>query len=131
MCQVSDRFFAAIHSLTGDGTVKQRLVVAYLDHLEAIRTDDLPESIRPRFELLRKAMSAVPPTEKETVVQVSVRKMSQTDAMRFTGSIVAMFAELVRVKTTGERLNAGESPQPSGFSRPASEHRVPTFLAHP
>jgi hypothetical protein len=34
--------------------------------------------------------------------------MSQADAARYVRSILAMFAELVRVKSTGERLATGE-----------------------
>ena len=37
MCQISDRFFSAVRTLSGDGPIKQRLVSAYQEHLE-----DLP-----------------------------------------------------------------------------------------
>ena len=74
-------------------------------------------------------MNAVPPTEKETAVQVSVRKMSQAEAGRFTRSILAMFAELVRVKSTGERLNSGDGAKAPAFNRLDASVRVPSFLA--
>jgi hypothetical protein len=137
MCQVADRFFAAVRTLTSDEPVKQRLVAAYVDHLAAVSSDDLPEAIRPRFELLRQAMQSQPASEKETAVQVSVRKMSQADAGRYTRSILAMFAELVRVKATGERLATGEP----GVRQPTATRitprslgpdvRLPSFLARP
>jgi hypothetical protein len=109
--------------------VKQRLICAYVDHLESLAEDDVPEAIRPRFEALRKAMNAVPSTEKETAVQVSVRKMSQSDAGRFSRSILAMFADLVRVKGTGERLNSGDGVKAPAYNRLDAGMRVPSFLA--
>lgn len=129
MCHVADKFYAAVRTLTADGPVKQRLICAYVDHLESLAEDDVPEAIRPRFEALRKAMNAVPPTEKETAVQVSVRKMSLGEAGRFTRSILAMFGELVRVKATGERLNSGEGAKAPAFNRLDAGIRVPSFLA--
>lgn len=129
MCHVTDKFYAAVRTLTTDGPVKQRLICAYVDHLEALAEDDVPEAIQPRFEALRQAMTAVPPTEKETAVQVSVRKMSQAEAGRFSRSILAIFAELVRVRSTGERLNNGTGAKAPAFNRLDTSVRVPTFLA--
>jgi hypothetical protein len=129
MCQVTDKFYAAVRTLTTDGTVKQRLVSAYVDHLEALAEDDIPAAIAPRFEALRLAMTAVPPTEKETAVQVSVRKMSQAEAARHTRAILALFADLVRVKSTGERLNSGAVAKAPAFNRLDANLRVPSFLA--
>jgi len=129
MQHVADRFYAAVRTLAADGPAKQRLISAYVDHLESLGEDDVPEAIRPRFESLRGAMNAVPPTEKETAVQVSVRKMAPAEAARYTRSILAMFGELVRVKGTGERLNSGEGAKAPAFSRLDTGVRVPDFLA--
>jgi hypothetical protein len=130
MTPVADRFFAAIRTLTGDGPVKQRLIDAYVQHLECLPGQDLPEIIRPRFEALRTALNAATPTEKETSVQVSVRKMSQADAARLVRSILAMFSELVRVNATGERLEGATTRRPPTL-RPVVDGgiRVPAFLA--
>ena len=129
MRPVPDRFFAAVRALTVDEPAKQRLITAYVDHLETLHPEDIPESIRPRFESLRKAMNSVPPSERETAVQVSVRKMAPADAARYTLSIIMMFAELVRVKNSGERLNSSDAHKTGGFARTGSNIRVPTFLA--
>ena len=129
MRPVPDRFFAAVRALTADEPAKQRLITAYVDHLETLHADDVPESIRPRFESLRKAMNSVAPTERETAVQVSVRKMSPADAARYTLSILMMFAELVRVKNSGERLNSSDAHKTGGFARAGNNIPVPTFLA--
>jgi hypothetical protein len=129
MCHVADKFYAAVRTLTTDAPVKQRLICAYVEHLEALAEEDVPQAIQPRFEALRKAMTAVPPTEKETAVQVSVRKMSQAEAGRFSRSILAIFAELVRVKSTGERLESGGVARTPAFNRVDTNTRVPGLLA--
>jgi hypothetical protein len=129
MCHVADKFYAAVRTLTTDAPVKQRLICAYVEHLEALAEEDVPQAIQPRFEALRKAMTAVPPTEKETAVQVSVRKMSQAEAGRFSRSILAIFAELVRVKSTGERLESGGVARTPAFNRVDTSTRVPGLLA--
>jgi len=129
MCHVADKFYAAVRTLTADAPAKQRLINAYVDHLEALADDDVPQAVQPRFEALRQAMTAVPPTEKETAVQVSVRKMSQAEAGRLSRSILAIFAELVRVKSTGERLESGGVTKAPVFNRVDANLRVPSFLA--
>lgn len=131
MTHAADSFFAAVRTLAGDGPLKQRLISAYVDHLEALAVADVPPSIQSRFEALREAMEAVPPTERETSVQVSVRKMSPADAGLLVRSIIAMFGEQVRVKETGDRLGStgrkAEALAPK-FEIPHAP-RVPTFLA--
>jgi hypothetical protein len=134
MCNVADAFFAAVRTLASDAPLKQRLVVAWVDSLSAVEADDLPEAIRPRFELLRAAVTSAGATDKESAVEVSVRKMSPADASRYANGILAMFAELVRVKATGERLETRQGVRYSGgrrFMRATLPARVqlPAFLA--
>ena len=131
MSHVADCFYAAVRTLAGEGPVKQRLVNAYVDHLEALAVADVPPSIQSRFEALREAMEAVPPTERETSVQVSVRKMSSADAGLLVRSIIAMLGEQVRVKGSGERLCSGNRKIDACVPQleVARQARVPTFLA--
>lgn len=105
MCQLSDNFYSAVRALAGDGSVKDRLATAYTQNLEMLAEEAIPETIRPRFEELRKAMHSIEPMTTESPVTASVRKMAPTEASRHAASIVAMFSELVRVKDTGERLH--------------------------
>ena len=105
MCQFSDKFYAAVRTLSGDGPIKQRLATAYSDNLGLISDDEIPAIIRPRFELLRRQMHATKPMGQESSIVASVRKMSAADAAGCSSLIVAMFSELVRVKATGERLH--------------------------
>jgi hypothetical protein len=112
MCQISDRFFSAVRTLTGDGPIKQRLVSAYKEHLEDLHEDQVPDSIRPKFDSLRQALTAVGPANGESAVHASVRKMSPVDAQRFATSILLMLSELVRVKGSGERLSFAKVNRP-------------------
>lgn len=104
MCQFSNKFLAAVRTLAADGPIKQRLIAAYTENLALLTEDDIPESIRARFELLRQKLHSVKPLSTESTIVASVRKMSVNDASRCATSIVIMFSELVRVKSTGERL---------------------------
>jgi hypothetical protein len=104
MCQISDRFFSAVRTLTGDGPVKQRLLAAYEEYLQDLRDDQLPEAISQKFISLRQALNAVRPANGESPVHASVRKMAPVDAQRYATSILLMLGELVRVKGSGERV---------------------------
>jgi len=112
MCQISDRFYSAVRTLISDGPIKQRLVTAYHEHLEGLKEDQVPDSIRPKFESLRQALTAVGPSNGESAVHASVRKMSPVDAQRYATSILLMLGELVRVKGSGERLSFVKTSPP-------------------
>ena len=129
MCHVADKFYAAVRALTFDGPVKQRLTSAYVDHLAALAEQDVPPAVQPRFKALRQAMNAVPSRDKEAAVHVSVRKMSQAEALRLSRSILAIFTELVRVAGTGERLDGSGIALAPAFKRIDTGIPVPTFLA--
>lgn len=120
MCQVSDRFFSAVRVLTGDGPVKQRLLSAYKEHLDNLREDEVPESIRQKFESLRQALHAVQGIRGENPVDASVRKMSPADAQRYVTSILLMLSELVRVKGSNERLAFAKPGRPAPEPTPAT-----------
>ena len=104
MNQLYDNLYSAVRALAGEGPVKARLASAYEENLEILSGEDIPASIRPRFERLHQAMHAVKPTNVESPVTASVRKMSSADATRHANQIVAMFNELTRVKTTDKRV---------------------------
>ncbi len=113
MCQISDRFFSAVRTLNSDAPMKQRLVAAYQEHLEDLREEQVPDSIRQKFISLRQALTAVRPANGESTVHASVRKMSPGDAQRYATSILLMLSELVRVKGSGERLSFVKAGRPT------------------
>lgn len=113
MCQISDRLFSAARTLIGDGPIKQRLVAGWLEYLEPLREEEIPEPIRPKFLSLRQALTTVAPTNGESAVQASVRKMSPLDAQRYATSILLMIAEMVRIRGSGERIAFVRNEQPA------------------
>jgi len=105
MNQHSNKFFAAVRTLAGNGPIKKRLTAAYGDNLVHLPVEELPESIQPRFESLRRTMLSVKPTGDESPVLATVRKMSATDAKRCANHIVAMYSELEQAKNSSKRLD--------------------------
>ena len=49
MSDLDERFEAAVFALVGEGSVKDRLVTAYLKHLDDLESDELPQGLRKRF----------------------------------------------------------------------------------
>jgi len=111
MYNFSDQFYAAVRTLSGAGTIKNRLISAYDDNLVHLQAEELPEIIRTRFEELRRTMLSVKPLGKESPVLATVRKMSTVEANRCANQIVTMFNELKQATDSGERRdkrNAGK-----------------------
>ena len=99
-----DRLRAAVTVLVGDGHIKQRLVRAYQNHIEAIRDDELPAELRTEFEALRAAMHRVAPLNGEGPVRASVRKMSVEDASDCAISVLTMYGAAMRL--AGDRQDS-------------------------
>jgi hypothetical protein len=125
MCQFTDRFYSAVRTLAGDGPVKQRLLTAYKDNLEALPADGVPDSIRHHLDALRQAMTAAKPVGQECAIVATVRKMSPAQASGLAVDIVAMFSELVRARSTGERIGIAKPREKTDAVVPA----VPSHLA--
>jgi len=117
---------ARFRTLTGEGPIKQRLASAYKDHLEELREEEIPDSIRQKFLSLRQAITSVPPANGESAVQASVRKMSAVDAQRYATSVLLMLSEMVRVKNSGERIAFSKLNRP--VVETAAEGQVPGVI---
>ena len=114
-----DQFHAAVSVLAGNGRVKQRLMKAYEDHLADIEADDLPIAVKQEFADIKTLMYRVAPLKGESPACASVRKMSPEDASQCACQVVALYAELSRMRDDSPAvmpLSDGESP------------RVPPFL---
>jgi hypothetical protein len=104
MFSISNKFYAAVRALAGSDPLKKRLISAYSENLEPLPKVDVPESIRPQFGSLWRAMHSAKPVSTESRVIASVRKMSTAEADSCASIIVTMFSELVSDKATGEPL---------------------------
>ena len=90
-----ERFEAAVFTLVREGSVKDRLVTAYLKHLDDLESDELPQGLRKRFEDLHAALHAVTPIGREPCVRATIRKMSKLQAGNHAKTIVSLYADLV------------------------------------
>ncbi|MCU0975696.1 MAG: hypothetical protein MUC71_05200 [Steroidobacteraceae bacterium] len=91
--------------LAGPCPVKQRLVVAFSRYLAELDSADLPRSVRPEFEALRRDMTSVAPLRGETPVIATVRKMSNEEAGRNAQRIVRLLGALSDEETATRPRN--------------------------
>jgi hypothetical protein len=89
-------FHAAVSVLVGHGHIKQRLMKAFEDHLDAIDEDEVPEGRRNVFVEIQKSMHRVAPLNGEGSVCASVRKMSPVEAGDCAIKILAIYREMLR-----------------------------------
>lgn len=113
-----DRFYAAVSVLAGHEQIKQRLMKAYEDNLEAIDEDDLPAKAKKAFANLKNIMHQVSPANGEGPICASVRKMSIEEADACAKSVVELYHEV--------SFDGGQSPLP--LEKRGRKKRVPPFL---
>ena len=123
MSNHDESLFAAVSMLVTHGPIKQRLIRAYEDHLEALHEDELPAEVQESFATLRSMMHCVAPANGEGPICASVRKMSKSQADDCASLIVQIYGEISRHSSTSP---ATVSP----IVRQVSEGTaVPQFLA--
>jgi hypothetical protein len=89
-------FHAAVSVLAGHGHIKQRLMKAYEDYLDAIDEDEVPQDRRNAFVEVQKAMHREAPLNGEGSVCASVRKMSPVEAGDCAIAILSVYREMLR-----------------------------------
>lgn len=97
-----DRFYTAVSVLAGHGHIKQRLIKCFEDNLVDISEDELPVALKQSFADLRTQMYRVSPLNGEGPICASVRKMSINEASDCAASVVAMYRELLGMKSGAE-----------------------------
>ena len=91
-----DSFHAAAAVLVGHGHIKQRLMKAFEEHLDAIDEDEVPQRRRNVFAEVQKAMHCVAPLNGEGAVCASVRKMSPIEAGDCAIAILSVYREMLK-----------------------------------
>ena len=104
MSDFTTRFEAAVHTLIGDGTVKQRLIHAYGEYLEDLAEIEFPEDRDEEFARLHRALHGVPPVGRESAVQASVQKMSSVEAASHARVILQLYRRLVATEKRADYL---------------------------
>ena len=96
MSYLSERFEVAIFALVGEGSIKQRLAEAYIEHLGDLDSREFPSDLRQDFSALYSALHRVNPSGKDSCVRASIRKMSAVEADVHAEMIVKLYSELLR-----------------------------------
>lgn len=91
-----DSFHAAAAVLVGHGHIKQRLMKAFEDHLDAIEEEELPKQRRNAFIEVQKAVHRVSPLNGEGSVCASIRKMSPVEAGDCAITILSIYRDMLR-----------------------------------
>jgi hypothetical protein len=104
MSYLAERFQAAVTALVGDGPIKDRLAAAYVENLDDLENTEFPNDLREAFVGLQAALHAERPVGREPCVRATVRKMSSGQARGHAGTIVMLYAELVRHGQRAEPL---------------------------
>ena len=111
MSYLAERFQAAVTVLVGDGAIKERLASAYVENLDDLEETEFPAALREAFSDLELALHAERPIGREPCVRATVRKMSSVEARAHAGTIVMLYAELVRHGHRAEPLRVVTSGQ--------------------
>ena len=117
MSYLAERFQAAVSALVGDGSIKERLAIAYIENLDDLEETEFPAELRDTFESLQSALHAERPIGREPCVRATVRKMSAPEAKSHAGTIVLLYAALVRQGERAEPLRVveGHGSKPPKF----------------
>lgn len=108
-----NRFYAAVSALAGHGNIKQRLIVAFEDHLANIESDEIPIAVKQSFADLRKMMSGVEPLNGEGRIRASVRKMSVIEADDCAQKMIDLYTDMIRYEDQAQEslpLRIGDQP---------------------
>ncbi len=91
-----DSLLAAVTTLAGHGNIKQRLMLAYEEHIAPIDGENLPLNLSHAWSELRCRMTRVEPINGEGSVCASVRKMSIDEACECAAIMVRLYGDIIR-----------------------------------
>ena len=98
-----DRFHGAALLLSGAGPVKQRLAEAFKSHLADLDAEDLPRELRAEFRSLSTSLTSGRAVGGMSVIDATVRKLSDAQAAAFTGRVVTMYGQLAQSRAATQR----------------------------
>ena len=112
MRDLSTRLEAAALSMTGPGTIKDRLLDAYSSHLEDVQESDLPGAMGAEFAEMIQALHRAHALPGDDVVKASVRKLSNEEARRYAELVVRLYGMFagMRQQIHGSRSNRSAAP---------------------
>ncbi|HXR18311.1 MAG TPA: hypothetical protein VN757_00045 [Steroidobacteraceae bacterium] len=112
MRDLSTRLEAAALSMTGPGTIKDRLLDAYCSHLEDVQQSDLPGALGVEFAEMIQALHRAPALPGDDVVKASVRKLSNEEARRYAELVVRLYGMFAGMKHQIHSVRGARSAAP-------------------
>ncbi|MGH8149497.1 MAG: hypothetical protein ACRETB_05890 [Steroidobacteraceae bacterium] len=104
-----EKFQGATLSLARSGSIKDRLLDAYRNHLADVSEADLPREIRDEFRAVSSCFTRERPALRgEDAARATVRKMSNDEADRLACSVVRIFSELPRAESAELRAKSAQ-----------------------
>src|ERR1700691_193137 len=110
MRDLNTRLEAAALSMTGPGTIKDRLLDAYCSHLEDVQESDLPGAIGAEFAEMTQALHRAHALPGDDVVKASVRKLSNEEARRYAELVVRLYGMSAGLKQQILNSRGNRSP---------------------
>lgn len=98
------RLHGATLELVKSTPIKQRLALAFSNHLKELDPADLPLEARSTFLGLVADLECVKPLPGETAVQATVRKMSSEQADLCATRIVGLYDDVARAPSSVTRI---------------------------
>ena len=90
-----EKFYMAVRSMASSPkTIHERIADAYLFNLIHVKTEDLPETIRWRFDALRDRLTSAEPVANEGKVMATVNEMSMSEAVEIADEILSLADEV-------------------------------------
>lgn len=90
-----EKFHAAVHSLAGEGTIKERLENAYTFNIIHLRCDnDIPEELHGEFNELVAMMTSV--DDQNGSVHATVYAMDELERSRVIEKIIGIYDSICR-----------------------------------
>ncbi|MEL7310993.1 MAG: hypothetical protein AAFN07_05760 [Pseudomonadota bacterium] len=126
MSLLRDKLHDAMLVLTSHENAKARLTKAWVDQLETIPSDEIPDTVRERFQAMRDRITARRPVNNEHPIVATIRKMSPMEASDCGRDIVQLYFQLMLdsapvqlrlVETTAE-----EKPQATEIPEFLTQH---------
>jgi len=112
MRDLGTRLEAAALSMTGPGTIKDRLWDAYRSHLEDVQESDLPGALAEQFAEMIQALHRAPALPGGDVVRASVHKLSNEEARRYAELVVRLYGMFAGMKHQIQNARNGRSAAP-------------------
>jgi hypothetical protein len=94
--ELAQEFFAAARELAlHTGTLQERLVDAYADHLLAVTLRDLPADLQPIFAELEERLNRPAGDDDDDPFGAAAAELSDSDARQLIDRILVLYARLV------------------------------------